>query len=158
MENTSTQTDTRVHRNKLSKRPEQKWQLEPKWLRSVVEWLYCSDRIIIVRWADLCDFFSLIFVGKMCVFVPRPMKIVTFLRKKADLQKRLVDFPVERDTFRNQILEIVEDFASESNCFHFSFFFHHFSPFFRFFSFFHFFTFFTFFPCILPGVDRLLAS
>ena len=29
----------------------------------VVEWLYYSKRIIIVRWADLSDFFSLIFVG-----------------------------------------------------------------------------------------------
>ena len=50
--------------------------LEPKWLQSaavavavavavvavvVVEWLYYSKRIIIVRWADLSDFFSLIF-------------------------------------------------------------------------------------------------
>ena len=34
----------------------------------VVEWLYYSKRIIIVRWADLSDFFfSFIFVGKMCV-------------------------------------------------------------------------------------------
>ena len=48
----------------------------------VVEWLYYSKRIIIVRWADLSDFFfSFIFVCKMCVFVSRPMKIVTFLRK-----------------------------------------------------------------------------
>ena len=33
-------------------------KLEPKWLRSVVvvEWLYYSKRIIIVRWADLSIF------------------------------------------------------------------------------------------------------
>ena len=69
-----------------------------------------SKRIIIVRWADLSDFFSLIFVGKMCVFVSRPMKIVTFLRKNDYPPKRVVDFPRERDTFRNKIMEIVEDF------------------------------------------------
>ena len=54
----------------------------------VVEWLYYSKRIIIVRWADLSDFFSSIFVGKMCVFVSRPMKIVTFLRKNGETAKR----------------------------------------------------------------------
>ena len=60
--------------------------LEPKWPRSVVvvvvEWLYYSKRIIIDKGTDLSDFFSLIFVGKMCVFVSRPMKIVLFLLKK----------------------------------------------------------------------------
>ena len=76
----------------------------------VVEWLYYSKRIIIVRSADLSDFFSLIFVCKMCVFVSRPMKIVTFLRKNDYLPKRVVDFPRERNTFRNKIMEIVEDF------------------------------------------------
>ena len=55
----------------------------------VVEWLYYSERIIIFRWADLSDFF---FVGKMCVFVSRPMKIVTFLRKNADPQNGLLIF------------------------------------------------------------------
>ena len=45
--------------------------------------------------------FSLIFVGKMCVFVSRPMKIVTFLRKNGETPKRVVDFPLERDTFQN---------------------------------------------------------
>ena len=48
----------------------------------VVEWLYYSKRIIIVRWADLSDFFVVDFRRKMCIFVSRPMKIVTFLRKK----------------------------------------------------------------------------
>ena len=57
----------------------------------VVEWLYYSKRIIIVRWADLSDFSS-IFVGKMCIVVSRPMKIVTFLRKKRDSSKQVVDF------------------------------------------------------------------
>ena len=42
------------------------------------------------------------------------MKIVTFLRKKRDPVKRVVDFPLERDTFRNKIMEIVKDFDEES--------------------------------------------
>ena len=46
----------------------------------------------------------------MCVFVSRPMKIATFLRKNDYSPKRVVDFPLERDTFRNKIMEIVEDF------------------------------------------------
>ena len=50
----------------------------------------------------------------MCVFVSRPMKIVTLLWKFADLPKRVVDFPLERDTFRNKIMEIVEDFDEKS--------------------------------------------
>ena len=54
------------------------------------------------------------FVGKMCVFGSRPMKIVTFLRKNADSAKRVVDFTLERDTFRNTIMEIVADFDERS--------------------------------------------
>ena len=50
----------------------------------------------------------------MC-FVSRPMKIVTFLRKNSETAKRVVDFPRERDTFRNKIMEIVEDFDEESH-------------------------------------------
>ena len=93
------------------------------------------------------------------------MKIATFLRKNDYPPKRVVDFPRERDTFRNKIMEIVEDFDKKSYnnngkpwkssrilrvnpFFSFSFFFHHFFfvfPFFFFFSFFHFFFFFSFF-------------
>ena len=58
-----------------------------------------------------------------------------FFRKKGDLPKLVVDFLLERVTFRNKIMEIVEDFACEF--LHFSFFFHHFSPLF-FVFFFHF--------------------
>ena len=76
--------------------------------------LYHSQRIIIVRSADLSDFVSLIFVGKMCVFVSHPMKIVTFFGKRL-LPKRVVDFPWERDTFRNKIMEIVDDFNEKSD-------------------------------------------
>ena len=42
------------------------------------------------------------------------MKIVTFLRKNDHHPKRVVDFPRERDTFRNKIMEIVEDFDEKS--------------------------------------------
>ena len=73
-----------------------------------------SKRIIIVRLAALSEVFSLIFVGKMCNFVSRPMKIVTFLRKNGYTPKRVVDFPRERDTSRNKIINIVEDFDEKS--------------------------------------------
>ena len=53
----------------------------------VVEWLYFFERIIIDKKADLTDFVSLIFFGKMCDCVSRPMKIVTFLRKNGDHPK-----------------------------------------------------------------------
>ena len=76
--------------------------------------------------------------------------------------KRVFDFPLERDTFRNKIMEIVEDLTKKSYnnngkpwkssrilrvnpFFHFSFFFHHFLHFFHFFIFFIFFIFFHFF-------------
>ena len=48
-------------------------------------------------------------VGEMCVFVSRPMKIAPFHRENGETQKRVVDFPRERDTFRNN-MEKVEDF------------------------------------------------
>ena len=87
------------------------------------------------------------------------MKFVTFLMKSGDLPKRVVDFPLARDTFRNKILEIVKDFDEQScnnngkpwkssrilrvnpNFLNFSFVFRHFLRF----SFFHFFIFSFFF-------------
>ena len=80
----------------------------------------------------LANFVSLIFVRKMCVFVSRPVKIATFLRKKRDPAKRVVDFPRERDTFRNKIMDIVEDFSCEAKFLHFF----HCSSFFVFYIFF----------------------
>ena len=82
-------------------------------LLCVVVWLYYSKRIIIDKKTDLCVS-SLIFFGKMCVFVSRPMKIDTFLPKNGEPVKRVVDFPLERDTFRHKIMEIVEDFDEKS--------------------------------------------
>ena len=67
----------------------------------VVEWLYYSKRIILDERAGLTDFF-VDFRRKMCIFVSRPMKIVTFLRKNGETAKRVVDFPRGRDTFRNK--------------------------------------------------------
>ena len=98
---------------------------------------------------------------KMCIFVSRPMKIVTFLRKNGYTPKRVVDFPRKRDTFRNKIMEIANDFDEKSynnngkpwklwrilrlNPFvQFSFFFF-FSSFFSIFSFFFIFSSFSFF-------------
>ena len=76
----------------------------------VVEWLYYSKRIIIVRWADLSDFFRSFSLVKCVFFVSRPMNIATFPLKHDYPPKTVVDFPKERDTFRNKIMEIVEDF------------------------------------------------
>ena len=98
----------------------------------------------------------------MCIFVSRPLKIVTFLLKNGYHPKRVVEFLRERETFRNKIMEIVEDFDEKSYnnngkswkssrilrvnpfFFHFSFFII-FLHFFDFFSFFHLFFIFSFF-------------
>ena len=80
-----------------------------------VEWLYFSNRIIVVRWADLSDFL-LIFVRKMCVFVSRPIKVVTFLRKNGETPKRVVDFPLEkRHILEKKNMEIVRDFDEKND-------------------------------------------
>ena len=109
-------------------------------------------------------FRSFSFVGKMCVFCfTSNQKLSLFFEKNVDQPKRVVDFPWERDTFRNKIMEIVEDLDEKSYnnngkpwkssrilrvnpFFHFSFFFfHHFFCIFSFFSFFFIFSFFNFF-------------
>ena len=51
----------------------------------------------------------------MSVFVSRPMKFVTLHWKNGDLPKRVVDFPLESDPFRNKIMKIVEDFDEKSD-------------------------------------------
>ena len=100
----------------------------------------------------------------MCVFVSRPMKITTFLQKNGETPKRVVDFLLERDTFRNKIMEIVDDFDEKSynngkpwkssrilrvNP-KFFIFLNNFSPFFRFFHFFIFhFSIFSFFHFLI---------
>ena len=49
----------------------------------------------------------------MCVFVSRPMTIVTFPLKNGETPKLVVDFLLEGDTFRNKIMEIVKDFVEK---------------------------------------------
>ena len=96
------------------------------------------------------------------------MEIVTFLRKKGDTTKRVVDFPLKRDTVRNTIMEIVKDFDEKSDnnngkpleivkdfacesIFHFFLIFHHFLHFFIFLYFLSFsFIFFFFVLCSKP--------
>ena len=51
-----------------------------------------TKRNTIVGGADLSEFVSLIFVGKMCVCVSRPMKIVTFPRKTVTPKMGLLMF------------------------------------------------------------------
>ena len=80
-----------------------------------VEWLYYSNRIIVLLDGLILAIFSLIFVGKMCVFVSRPMNIVTFLRKNGETPKRVVHFPRDWDIFRGEIVEIVGDFYESHN-------------------------------------------
>ena len=92
-----------------------------------------SKRKIIVGGADLCEKLFVNFL--QANIFSHPMNIDTFPQKNADPPKQVVDFPRERDTFRNksieivgdfdekklqqkrQNLEIVEDFACESNFF-----------------------------------------
>ena len=102
------------------------------------------------------------------------MNIVTLLWKNGDHPKRVVDFPQERDTFRNKIMEIVEDFDEKSynnngkpwkssrilrvNPNFFTFLFFHFLNFFIF-SFFHFSfcSFFHFFIFLLIFLFHFLS-
>ena len=68
----------------------------PDWIIVVVvEWL-----IIVVRGADLSENCSSIFTCKMCVFLIRPIKTVTFLVKNGETPKLVVDFRREKHTFR----------------------------------------------------------
>ena len=67
--------------------PQKEWELLGR-LVVVVHWLIVLKEII-VRGADLSEFCSLIFVGKMC-FVSRPLKSVSVLRKNGDLQNGLL--------------------------------------------------------------------
>ena len=116
----------------------------------VAERLLILSKWLLLEGLTLAIFFSLIFVGKMCVFVSRPMNIATFLRKNGETQKRVVDFPRERYTHSetkswkpSRILRVKPNF--------FIFFIvHHFSSFF---SFFHFFSFFNFFFFVIFSVD-----
>ena len=71
-----------------------------------------SQRIIIVGEADLSENVSLIFLSKMCIFVSRPIDIVTFHWKNDVSPKRLLIFFRIRHMTKN--MEIVEDFVEKS--------------------------------------------
>ena len=58
--------------------------------------------ILLLDGLTLAIFFPFIFVGKMCVFVSRPMKMVTFLRKNDYTPKRVVDFSSRKRHIPNQ--------------------------------------------------------
>ena len=58
----------------------------------VVGWLIFLKEQSLSERLTLAKLFSLIFVGKMCVFVSRPMKIATFLLKNGDFPKLVVYF------------------------------------------------------------------
>ena len=79
-----------------------------------VEWSYYSSRIIIVRWADLSDFFVDFRRKNVCFCLTSNENCHSSLEKRLLLPKRVVDFPRERDTFRNKIMEIVKDFDEKS--------------------------------------------
>ena len=81
----------------------------------VVEWLYYSKWIIIIRWAlTLANFFRRFSVGK-CVFLFHVQwKLTLFFGKTVTPQSGLLIFHRERDTFRNKIMEIVRDFDEKS--------------------------------------------
>ena len=65
-----------------------------------VEWKNYSNGIIIDKEADQSDMVSLIFVGKTCVCVSRPIQRVSFPQEHGVLPKWLVDFLWVTDTFR----------------------------------------------------------
>ena len=50
----------------------------------------------------------------MCVFVSRPVNIVTFPRENGDHPKLVVDFLLVKDTFRKKKKETVKDFIETS--------------------------------------------
>ena len=62
----------------------------------------CLREQLLLEGLTLANDFREFSIVKMCVFVSRPMKFVTFPRKNGDSPKRVVDFPLERDTFRTK--------------------------------------------------------
>ena len=80
-----------------------------------------SLTISIVREAGLLDFLLVIVLGNLCVFVSRPIEIVTVLRNSARENTHSEKHHGNRRGFRRtklqqqrQTLDIVEDFACEA--------------------------------------------
>ena len=72
----------------------------------VVEWLYYSKRIILLDGLTLAIFFRS-FSSVKCVFCFTSNENCHFSSENDYTPKRVVDFHLERDTFRNKIMEIV---------------------------------------------------
>ena len=79
----------------------------------VVEWLINLKELPLLEEPTSAKTISSIFVGKMCVFVSRPIEIVTFPRRNDDHPNWIVDFSVGKHTFRKN-MDIVEDFVARS--------------------------------------------
>ena len=67
-----------------------------------------SKRIIIDKGTDLSELFPLIFAVKKCVFLIHSIKRY-FSVENGETPNWAVDFLVEENTFREQIMDIVED-------------------------------------------------
>ena len=74
---------------------------------SIMKWL--TIVVVVLEEMTSAKKCSLIFVRKMCVFVSRPTKIATLLRKNGETPKWFVNFLLEKHTFRTKIMKIVED-------------------------------------------------
>ena len=109
----------------------------------VVEWLYYCKKIIIDKRADLSDF-SFIFESTMCVFVSRPMEIVTFFGKTVTPQNGLLIFLGKETHSETKSWKSSKIFRPNQNVFIFLPCFIIFSPFFSIFYFFFIFQFFIF--------------
>ena len=130
-------------------------------------WLFFFKKIML-KGLTLAKNCSSIFVCKMCVSVPRPMKIVTFPRNNGDLPNWLLIFFRIETHSEQKSMEIVKDFVEKSfndnskpwkssrilrvnpNFFIFSLF--------NRFFFFHFFAFFNFFMCLLVEILSRISS
>ena len=80
-----------------------------------VEWFFYSRRMVIDKCAYLSDFFFRRFSSVKCVFCFTSNENCHFSSENRETAKRVVDFPWERDTFRNKIMEIVKDFDEKNN-------------------------------------------
>ena len=78
----------------------------------VVEWLTNLKEQLLLEWLTLANFFVASRPLNVC-FCFKSNEKCHFSSENDDLPKRVVDFLRERDTFRNKIMEIVEDFDTK---------------------------------------------
>ena len=81
----------------------------------VVEWLYYFKRIIIVRWADLTDFFRRFSSGKGVFLFHIQCKTPLFFGKTVTPQNGLLIFLGKETHSETKIIEIVEDLNKKSH-------------------------------------------